>query len=182
MWDFPLRGCIHLQWRAFRVRSSATRSGDPCVRKTQQREAGISNVRLHDLRHFAATQLLAAGVPVRTVAGRLGHANAATTLNVYAHVLESSDERGRRSVGATARRRKLNFQLNRLSESTQDPEAGRVRPFRLDRLPRCSRANLQVQGSSPPSSRWCPFDCQFGLPRSARGLRSSERRGCLQTE
>jgi integrase len=55
------------------------------------RELTIS-VRLHDLRHFAATQLLAAGVPVRTVAGRLGHANAATTLNVYAHVLESSDE------------------------------------------------------------------------------------------
>jgi integrase len=56
------------------------------------RDAGVTNVRLHDLRHFAATQLLAAGVPVRTVAGRLGHANAATTLNVYAHVLESSDE------------------------------------------------------------------------------------------
>ena len=55
-------------------------------------EAGAPSVRLHDLRHFAATQLLAAGVPVRTVAGRLGHANAATTLNVYAHVLESSDE------------------------------------------------------------------------------------------
>lgn len=55
-------------------------------------DAGVRDVRLHDLRHFAATQLLAAGVPVRTVAGRLGHANAATTLNVYAHVLESSDE------------------------------------------------------------------------------------------
>ncbi|HXN59494.1 MAG TPA: site-specific integrase [Acidimicrobiales bacterium] len=55
-------------------------------------EVGVPTVRLHDLRHFAATQLLAAGVPVRTVAGRLGHANAATTLNVYAHVLESSDE------------------------------------------------------------------------------------------
>ncbi len=52
----------------------------------------ISNVRLHDLRHFAATRLLAAGVPVKTVAGRLGHANAATTLNAYAHFLESSDE------------------------------------------------------------------------------------------
>ena len=34
---------------------------------------------LHDLRHLHATQLLAAGVPVRTVSGRLGHANAATT-------------------------------------------------------------------------------------------------------
>jgi integrase len=53
--------------------------------------AGLSGVRLHDLRHLHATQLLAAGVPVRTVSGRLGHANAATTLNVYAHFLAASD-------------------------------------------------------------------------------------------
>ena len=52
---------------------------------------GADKVRLHDLRHFAATRLLAAGVPVRTVSGRLGHANAATTLGVYAHFVESSD-------------------------------------------------------------------------------------------
>ena len=54
-------------------------------------KVGVSGVRLHDLRHLHATQLLAAGVPVRTVSGRLGHANAATTLNVYAHFLEASD-------------------------------------------------------------------------------------------
>jgi integrase len=52
---------------------------------------GIADVRLHDLRHFVATQLLGAGIDVRTVAGRLGHRNAATTLNVYAHFLEQSD-------------------------------------------------------------------------------------------
>jgi integrase len=52
---------------------------------------GFDGVRLHDLRHAHATQLLAAGVPVRTVSGRLGHANAATTLGVYAHFLASSD-------------------------------------------------------------------------------------------
>ena len=54
-------------------------------------KVGLKGVRLHDLRHLHATQLLAAGVPVRTVSGRLGHANAATTLNVYAHFLEASD-------------------------------------------------------------------------------------------
>ena len=48
-------------------------------------------VRLHDLRHFVATQLLSAGVDVPTVAGRLGHRNAATTLNVYAHFVEQTD-------------------------------------------------------------------------------------------
>ena len=52
---------------------------------------GVADVRLHDLRHFAATRMLMAGVPVKTVSGRLGHANAATTLGVYAHFVESSD-------------------------------------------------------------------------------------------
>jgi integrase len=59
----------------------------------------VTGVRLHDLRHAHATQLLAAGVPVRTVSGRLGHANAMTTLNVYAHALEESDERAAQVIG-----------------------------------------------------------------------------------
>jgi integrase len=64
------------------------------------KDVGISGVRLHDFRHFAATRLLAAGVPVNTVAGRLGHANAATTLNVYAHFLESADESAAQVLGS----------------------------------------------------------------------------------
>ncbi len=63
-------------------------------------EVDVSGVRLHDLRHFAATRLLAAGVPVNTVAGRLGHANASTTLNVYGHFLESSDESADQVLGS----------------------------------------------------------------------------------
>lgn len=53
--------------------------------------AGCPGVRLHDLRHYVATRLLAAGVDVRTVAGRLGHRNASTTLNVYSHFLPEAD-------------------------------------------------------------------------------------------
>jgi integrase len=55
-------------------------------------QAGLSHVRLHDLRHYAATRLIAGGVPVRTVSGRLGHANAATTLGIYSHFVEASDQ------------------------------------------------------------------------------------------
>jgi integrase len=55
-------------------------------------ELGYDNMRLHDLRHFAATRLMAAGVPVRTVSGRLGHANPSTTLSVYSHFVEASDQ------------------------------------------------------------------------------------------
>jgi len=50
-----------------------------------------ATTRLHDLRHFAATHLLADGVDVKTVAGRLGHANAATTLNIYGHFVPAAD-------------------------------------------------------------------------------------------
>jgi integrase len=55
------------------------------------REVGLSGVRLHDLRHYVATRLLTGGVDVRTVAGRRGHRNAATTLNVYSHFVPEAD-------------------------------------------------------------------------------------------
>jgi len=61
--------------------------------------AGLRGVRLHDLRHYVATRLLANGVDVRTVAGRLGHRNAATTLNVYAHFLADADRDAARRLG-----------------------------------------------------------------------------------
>jgi integrase len=45
--------------------------------------AGLPHVRLHDLRHFVATELLTAGIDVRTVANRLGHARTSTTMDIY---------------------------------------------------------------------------------------------------
>ncbi|HYN28813.1 MAG TPA: site-specific integrase [Dermatophilaceae bacterium] len=48
----------------------------------------LPHARLHDLRHLHATYLLRAGVPVHVVSERLGHADPAITLRVYAHVLE----------------------------------------------------------------------------------------------
>ena len=47
--------------------------------------------RLHDLRHFSATQAIAGGHDVRTVAARLGHADASMTMRVYAHVVAGRD-------------------------------------------------------------------------------------------
>jgi integrase len=52
---------------------------------------GHTDVRLHDLRHFTATQLIGAGVDPRTVAGRLGHSDPLLTMRVYAHVIEERD-------------------------------------------------------------------------------------------
>ena len=48
--------------------------------------------RLHDLRHFMVTHLVAAGVDVRTVAGRAGHVDGGrTTLSTYAHFQHAQD-------------------------------------------------------------------------------------------
>ena len=48
--------------------------------------------RLHDLRHWTATTAITSGHDVRTVAGRLGHANPAMTLRVYAYAVEGADQ------------------------------------------------------------------------------------------
>lgn len=45
----------------------------------------------HELRHFAATVAIASGGDVRTVAGRLGHADPSVTLRVYSDALEERD-------------------------------------------------------------------------------------------
>lgn len=54
------------------------------------RANGLPDIRLHDLRHTAATHLLAMGFSVKDVAYWLGHSQTSTTLDIYAHVLEGS--------------------------------------------------------------------------------------------
>jgi integrase len=48
---------------------------------------GLTRIRFHDIRHTHATLLLKAGVPVKVVSERLGHASPGFTLDVYQHVL-----------------------------------------------------------------------------------------------
>lgn len=66
-------------------------------------ELGLTGVKLHHLRHFSATQLLSLGIDLRTVSGRLGHANASTTLDIYAQFVEQADERAAAALGALLR-------------------------------------------------------------------------------
>jgi integrase len=56
---------------------------------------------LHKLRHYNATELIAAGVDLRTVAGRLGHAGGGiTTLRVYAAWVTEADKRAAGTVAS----------------------------------------------------------------------------------
>jgi integrase len=64
------------------------------------KSAGVTGHRLHDLRHFCATQLLAAGIEPWIVAHRLGHANVNTTLSLYAHWIPGTDGAAADIMGA----------------------------------------------------------------------------------
>ena len=65
-------------------------------------KAGVDYVRLHDLRHFVVTRLLASGIDVRTVSGRLGHSLTSTTLNVYAAFVPDADREAAKIIGRLA--------------------------------------------------------------------------------
>lgn len=62
------------------------------------RDAGLSDIKLHDLRDFYASGLIAAGCDVVTVQRSLGHAKATTTLNTYAHLWPTAEDRTRKAA------------------------------------------------------------------------------------
>lgn len=65
------------QWRQIRVR------------------IGMDEFTLHDLRHFYARGLIAAGCDVVTVQRAIGHASATITLNTYSHLWPAAEDRTR---------------------------------------------------------------------------------------
>ena len=71
-----------------------------------RREAGIEDVRLHDLRHTHASHAVMNGVPVPLVARLLGHSDVRTTLR-YAHLgdreIEAAAERVGQAIAALLR-------------------------------------------------------------------------------
>jgi len=69
------------------------------------KKAGVST-HLHALRHFSATQGIAAGTDVVTMAGRLGHRDPSITLRVYSHALAQRDQEAAKAIGDSLRRAK----------------------------------------------------------------------------
>ena len=58
----------------------------------------LDGLHFHDLRHYYASLLIRHGESVKTVQARLGHANAAETLDTYSHLWPDSDDRTREAV------------------------------------------------------------------------------------
>ena len=63
--------------------------------------AELPPIRLHDVRHsYATAASLQAGVPVKVVSERLGHASVAFTQQVYMHVIRGMGEEGAQLAAA----------------------------------------------------------------------------------
>ena len=78
-----------------------------------ERRADLPPVRFHDLRHGAATMLIAAGQPVKVVSEILGHSTAAFTMDVYAVVAEELAEAAAAAIAAYMPRRASNVPARR---------------------------------------------------------------------
>jgi integrase len=68
-------------------------------------EAGLPPIRLHDLRHGAATLALAAGADMKTVQAMLRHTSYTLTANTYTHVLPDLAHQAAEAAAAIVPRR-----------------------------------------------------------------------------
>ena len=57
------------------------------------------DLNVHSLRHTNASLLISQGVDVRTVASLLGHAQASTTLDIYAHAFDKNKRKVQEKLG-----------------------------------------------------------------------------------
>lgn len=84
-------------------------SPDSISRRYKRMAVGLKiKTHIHALRHFSATELLTAGVDLRTVAGRLGHGGGgSTTLRVYAAWVAASDRKAAEILGSRLPKRSV---------------------------------------------------------------------------
>lgn len=89
------RQLLGSQWKdslnlVFVTETGATIHGSEVVQhfKRTLNRLELPKIRFHDLRHTAATLMLAGGVPLVTVSKILGHSSPSITAMIYAHALE----------------------------------------------------------------------------------------------
>ena len=124
------------------------------------RDAGLSGVKLNDLRHFYASGLKAAGCDVVTVQRSLGHSKATTTLNTYAFS-------GRLPRAGRGRRRSRSCwrRSARTSGPSSSPGQGRV----SEPLPPIADVLRRASPCMPPVARHSAHkDARLGRTRRLR--------------
>lgn len=85
------RGTLLIHQQRQRARKDGKQNGPKAfILQPTKTKAGEWTLKLDDLRHTAATLMLADGVPLVTVSKILGHSSPAVTANIYAHVLDEA--------------------------------------------------------------------------------------------
>jgi integrase len=104
----------------------------------------------HKLRHYSATELIAAGVDIRTVAGRLGHGGGGTTtLKAYTAWVSEADQRAAQHIGGRMPERPVRPNpVERAKTDPQSPYERIARELRRDIL-----AGVLVDGEYTPSTK-----------------------------
>ena len=67
------------------ARNMVRREFEPLVK-----QAGLSKVRWHDLRHSYASILIAKNIPVKFIQAQLGHNSIKTTMDTYGHLMDET--------------------------------------------------------------------------------------------
>ena len=74
--------------------------GTSVTKRFQERlsKAGLPRMKFHELRHSAASLLIAQGVPLRTVMDVLGHSTVTLTANTYGHLYDEARQEAARAM------------------------------------------------------------------------------------
>lgn len=78
----------------FRSRRGGPLSPDHIDRRFKRdlAAAGLPAIRFHDLRHTAASLMIAAGLHPKAISARLGHSSITVTIDRYGHLMPSAFE------------------------------------------------------------------------------------------
>ena len=126
--------------------------------------AGLPPVRRHDLRHTAASLLVAQGVPPRVVMAILGHNQIALTMNAYSHVAPEVSREAADRIAETL--------WHDGEDQADEPDAARTRTRRTANDGRCCSVRKQAaghRGRRPVS--WEKLVRRQGLEPRTRRLR-----------
>jgi integrase len=121
----------------------------------------------HKLRHYSATELIAAGVDVRTVAGRLGHGGGGTTtLKAYTAWVSEADQRAAKRIGGRMPKRPV--WLNPVERAKTDPR----NPYEriAGELRRDILAGILVDGERAPSTKQIATDNNVSVGTAHRAI------------
>ena len=106
-------------------------------------DAHLTSIRFHDLRHFYASGLIAAGCDVVTVQFALGHAKTSTTLNTCAHLWPSAEDRTRSAAQSI------------IAASLGTPQADPIHDSRKLQVPPSAEPGWEASAFSPAVTDVC---------------------------